>query len=106
MLLSGPQLRQQPLQNIVSYTLYAHGPCDALEHVPMFIGNQRRFQGEEASEKLYLAEPYMPKRDLWIIGAVLSMHYHGLSEDQKRTAWCLAGVANRLGGDYLVPIFY
>jgi hypothetical protein len=101
-----PADAQQPhIQNVISYTFYADGKADAVEHVPAWIGNQRAWiYGETEAQGFHISGQDMPNIDLWVIGAALSMQYMGMHAEQSAKCWAMSGIAGG-GGDYLVPVF-
>lgn len=93
------------MQNIISYTHYADGKCDAVEHVPGYMGSQREFiYGETPEQGFHIYGVDMPEADLWIVGASLTIKYSGLSDSELKNCWAMSGIAGA-GGDYLIPLF-
>ena len=94
------------MQNVVSYTLYADGPCDAQQYIPAYMGSQATWfssAGKTIDAAQNTSGTPMPNSDLWIVGAALNVVYTGEADPSQSMA--MAGVANGVGGDYLIPKF-
>ena len=96
-----------PIVEVNSYTFYAQGPADGREHVPMWIGSEMEWWGEnnekENPQFIIQSQP-LPERDLWVIGAALTIRHTSMPPEAIATSWAMAGIAGS-GGDYLIPIF-
>jgi hypothetical protein len=104
-LIGTAEAEQPRIQNVISYTFYADGKADAVEHVPAWIGNQRAWiYGETEAQGFHISGQDMPSIDLWVIGAALSMQYMGMHAEQSAQCWAMSGIAGG-GGDYLIPLF-
>lgn len=93
------------LRNVVSYTLYAAGPCDGQNYIPAFIGSRSTWFSPEGSMiDAKASGTAMPDdRDLWVIGASLTVEYLELDPKYFAAAWAYSGIANDLGGDVINP---
>jgi hypothetical protein len=108
LLLAAPAAAETPEpQNVVSYTLYAAGPCDGKNYLPAFSGSQAAWLSQPGTEiNAKTSDAVIPDdRDLWIVGAALHVAYPNLNAEDQYRAWAMSGLLNGLGGDYLVPRF-
>ena len=113
------------MTNIVSYTVYADGPCDGVEYVPAFIGTEKtwfsKIGGKMAGPQTVSGTPF-PAKDLMVIGYAFNVQYSSLfgqppmnTNTVERTpsgkylvmgasdTMAMAGIKNSFGGDYLSP---
>lgn len=101
-----PAFPQAQIQNVVSYTLYAAGPCDSRQYIPGFIGSKTNWfssPGSSIDAAQNTSGVPMPNADLWIISAALNVVYTG--EADQSYSMAMSGISNGLGGDYLIPKF-
>ena len=93
-----------PMQNIVTYTVYADGPCNNQEMIPAFIGKQTHWfsapGGNIMGPDKVSGMPF-PNSDLWVLGYGLSVQYLGMDPSLYPYSFAMTGIENGLGGDYL-----
>jgi hypothetical protein len=101
----------EQIENVVSYTAYADGPCTGFDMIPAFIGTSTTWFSRDGSRGAHIMGPEetagypFPKENLWILGYGFTVEYPGLDPSYYPSTMAMAGVLNQLGGDYLVPKF-